>query len=197
MHIDFSFLLVKVGRFFCIMESITIDGKRYKLVPIDNPSEQLDKGYEFSVLAAKEKADLYKSKYVDYKNIPTSELVNRIIKIDQMSELEYCLYVIDTWTDWEELYKAVKTQIICPYKSLTQFRQMGLDLVKEAFEKKESIATGYFEVKYYEGYEDDDQEWCYPEITLNVIFYGTSHQLDNKDRDYLIPKDDQTYNNAG
>ena len=22
------------------------------------------------------------------------------------------------------------------------------------------------------GYEDDDHEWCYPEITLNVIFYN-------------------------
>lgn len=173
------------------MESIIIDGKHYKLVPIDNPSEQLDKDYEFSVLAAKEKADLYKSKYIDYKNIPTNELVNRIIKIDQMPELEYCLYAVDTWTDWEELYKAVKTQINCPYKSLTQFRQTGLDLVKEAFEKKESIATGYFEVRYY-SYEDD-----YPEISLNVIFYGATHQLDNKNRDYLIPEDDQTYNNAG
>ena len=173
------------------MESIIIDGKRYKLVPLDNPLEQSNKDYESSVLAAKEKADLYKSKYNDYKNIPIDELVSRIIKIDQMSELDYCLYSVDTWTDWEELYKAVKTQINCPYKSLTQFRQMGLDLVKESFERKKSIATGYFEVNYY----DDEQD--YPEITLNVIFYGTSHQLYNKDRDYLIPKDDQTYNNAG
>ena len=170
------------------MKSIIIDGKHYKLVPIDNPFEQSNKDYEFSVLAAKEKADLYKSKYTDYKNIPTNELVNRIIKIDQMSELEYCLYVVDTWTDWEELYKAVKTQINCPYKSLTQFRQTGLSLVKEAFERKTSIATGYFEVRYYDGYEDDG--WCYPEITLNVIFYGATHQLDNIERDYLIPKDD-------
>ena len=188
---------MKVGGDFYVMESITIDGKRYKLVPVDNPFEQLDKGYEFSTLAAKEKADLYKSKYNDYKNIPTNELVSRIIKIDQMSELDYCLYTIDTWTDWEKLYKAVKTQIICPYKSLTQFRQMGLDLVKEAFERKESIATAYFEVKYLDGYEDEDHEWVYPEITLNVVFYGVTHQLDNKDRDYLLPEDDQTYNNAG
>ena len=170
------------------MESIIIDGKHYKLVPIDNPFEQSNKDYEFSVLAAKEKADLYKSQYTDYKNIPTNELVNRIIKIDQMSELEYCLYAVDTWTDWEELYKAVKTQINCPYKSLTQFRQTGLNLVKEAFERKTSIATGYFEVRYYDGYEDDG--WCCPEITLNVIFYGATHQLDNIERDYLIPKDD-------
>lgn len=177
------------------MESIIIDGKHYKLVPIDNPSKQLDKDYEFSVLAAKEKADLYKSKYNDYKNIPTDELVRRIIKIDKMSELDYCLYAVDTWTNWEELYNAVKTQIYCPYKSLEQFKQMGLDLVKEAFEKKQSIATGYFEVKYYDGYEDNG--WCYPEITLNVIFYGTTHQVDTKDRDYLIPTDDQIYNNAG
>ena len=91
----------------------------------------------------------------------------------------------------------VKTQIYCPYKSLAQFRQTGLDLVKEAFERKESIATGYFEVKYYDGYEDEDHEWYYPEITLNVVFYGAIHQLDNKDRDYLVPEDDQTYNNAG
>ena len=168
------------------MESITIDGKRYKLVPIDNPLEQPNE----ELLAAKEKADLYKSKYVDYKNIPTSELVNRIIKIDQMPELEYCLYAVDTWTNWEELYKAVKTQINCPYKSLTQFRQMGLDLVKEAFKRKTSINTGYFEIRYYDGYEDDNHEWCYPEITLNVIFYGATHQLDNIERDYLIPKDD-------
>ena len=67
--------------------------------------------------------------------------------------------------------------------------------VKEVFEKKQSIATGYFEVKYYDGYEDDG--WYCPEITLNVIFYGTTHQVDTKDRDYLIPKDDQIYNNAG
>ena len=173
------------------MESIIIDGKRYKLVPVDDSIKQFDKNQESSILAAKEKADLYKSKYNDYKNIPTDELVRRIIKIDKMSELDYCLYAVDTWTNWEELYKAVKTQINCPYKSLTQFRQMGLDLVKEAFERKESIATGYFEVKYY-SYEDD-----YPEIALNVIFYGTTHQLDNKNRDYLIPEDDQTYNNAG
>lgn len=192
-YLIFPFLLVKVGRVFYIMESITIDGKLYKLVPVDNPSEQLGKDYES--LAAKEKADLYKSEYNDYKNIPTNELVNRIIKIDKMSELDYCLYSVDIWTDWEELYKAVKTQIHCPYRSLAQFRQTGLDLVKEAFEKKESIATGYFEVKYYDGYEDD--EWHYPEITFNVVFYGVAHQLDNKDRDYLIPEDDQTYNNAG
>lgn len=160
------------------MEFITIDEKRYKLVPVEQPNEEL--------LAAKEKADLYKSKYNDYKNIPTDELVNRIIKIDQMSELDYCLYSVDTWTKWEELYKAVKTQINCPYKSLTQFRQTGLDLVKEAFERKTSIATGYFEVRYYDGYEDDG---C-PEITLNVIFYGATHQLDNIERDYLTPKDD-------
>lgn len=160
------------------MEFITIDEKRYKLVPVEQPNEEL--------LAAKEKADLYKSKYNDYKNIPTDELVNRIIKIDRMSELDYCLYSVDTWTKWEELYKAVKTQINCPYKSLTQFRQTGLSLVKEAFERKTSIATGYFEVRYYDGYEDDG---C-PEITLNVIFYGATHQLDNIERDYLIPKDD-------
>lgn len=163
------------------MEFITIDEKRYKLVPVDLDEESL---------AAKEKADLYKSKYNDYKNIPTDELVNRIIKIDRMSELDYCLYSVDTWTKWEELYKAVKTQINCPYKSLAQFRQAGLDLVKEAFERKTSIATGYFEVRYYDGYEDDDHEWCYPEITLNVIFYGTIHILDNIERDYLTPKDD-------
>lgn len=163
------------------MEFITIDEKRYKLVPVDLDEESL---------AAKEKADLYKSKYNDYKNIPTDELVNRIIKIDRMSELDYCLYSVDTWTKWEELYKAVKTQINCPYKSLAQFKQAGLDLVKEAFERKTSIATGYFEVRYYDGYEDDDHEWCYPEITLNVIFYGTIHILDNIERDYLTPKDD-------
>lgn len=179
------------------MESIIIDGKHYKLVPIDDPFKQLDKDHEFSILAAKEKADLYKSKYNDYKNIPTNELVSRIIKIDQMSELDYCLYSVNIWTNWEKLYEAVKTQINCPYKSLTQFRQMGLDLVKEAFKRKTSIVTGYFEIRYYDGYEDDNHEWCYPEITLNVIFYGATHQLDNKDRDYLIPKDDQTYNNAG
>ncbi|MBR2248440.1 MAG: hypothetical protein IJ880_15730 [Bacilli bacterium] len=181
---------------FVMEESITINGRRYKLVPI-GPFDRTEPGLELSTTAAEEKADLYRSKYNDYKNIPRQELISRIIRIDQMSELEYCLYSVDTWTNWEELYKAVKTQIICPYKSLTQFRQMGLDLVKEAFERKESIATGYFEVKYYDGYEDDDQEWVYPEITLNVVFYGSTHTLDEKDRDYLVPEDDQTYNNAG
>ena len=66
----------------CVMQRITIDGKDYKLVPVDDPFEHLDKGPEFSTLAAQEKADLYKSKYNDYKNIPRQELINRIIKID-------------------------------------------------------------------------------------------------------------------
>lgn len=170
------------------MESIVIDGKRYKLTPIEESPE---------LSAVVEKADRYRSKYRDYKNIPMDELVNRINKIDQMSELDYCLYIVDTWTDWEGLYRAVKTQITCPYGSLTQFRQQGLDLVKESFEKKESIATAYFEVKYLDGYEDEDHQWWNPEITLNVVFYGATHEIDNKDRDYLTPEDDQTYNNAG
>ena len=159
------------------MKTIIIDGKTYQLIPIETDD-------------AAKKADYYRDKYSDYKNISREELINRIKKIDQMSEWEYCKYSMEKWVDWEKLYNAVLTQINCPYKSLAQFRQAGLDLVKEVFERKTSIATGYFEVKYYDGYEDDNHEWCYPEITLNVIFYGTTHILDNIERDYLTPKDD-------
>ena len=159
------------------MKTIIIDGKTYQLIPID-------------VDDAVKKADYYRNNYSDYKNISRKELINRIKEIDQMSEWEYCKYSMEKWVDWEKLYNAVSTQINCPYKSLAQFRQAGLDLVKEVFERKTSIATGYFEVKYYDGYEDDNHEWCYPEITLNVIFYGTTHILDNIERDYLTPKDD-------
>ena len=171
------------------MESIIIDGKHYKLVPVDNPSKQLDKDYEFSVLAAKEKADLYKSKYNDYKNIPTDELVNRIIKIDRMSELDYCLYSVDTWTKWEELYKAVKTQINCPYKSLQHFKDTGMAMIKDVFENKRSVSTGYFKVIYNEGYTNDDGIYEYPEISLDVEIYGSSHTIGDKNRDYLNPDD--------
>ena len=179
------------------MESITIDGKLYKLVPVDNPFEQLDEGYEFSTLAAKEKADLYKSKYTDYKNIPTKELVSRIIKIDQMSEWEYCEHQFLTWVDWEGLYKAVFTDKHCPYKSLGQFQKTGMALVKEVFEKKQSIETGFFRVEYLEGYTNDEGIWEAPEISLNVIFYGSSHLIGEQNRDYLEPEDDQTYSSAG
>ena len=157
------------------MKTIIIDGITYQLIPIETDD-------------AAKKADYYRDKYSDYKNISREELINRIKKIDQMSEWEYCKYSMEKWVDWEKLYNAVSTQINCPYKSLTQFRQTGLNLVKEAFERKTSIATGYFEVRYYDGYEDDG--WCCPEITLNVIFYGATHQLDNIERDYLIPIDD-------
>ena len=126
------------------MQRITIDGKEYKLVPVENPFEPLEEGLELSTTEAAAKADRYRAKYGDYKNIPRQELINRIIKIDQMSEWEYCEHTFKTWVKWEELYDAVKTQMICPYKSLKQFKDTGMKLVKEVFEKKQSISTGYF-----------------------------------------------------
>ena len=114
-----------------------------------------------------------------------------------MSEWEYCKHTFETWVPWEELYKAVKTQMICPYNSLKQFKDTGISLVKEVFERKQSIETGYFRVSYVEEYEDEEGNVEPPEIHLNVIIYGTEHILGTKDRDYLEPKDDQTYNNAG
>lgn len=179
------------------MESIIINGKLYKLVPVENPFESLDKGYELSTFAAQEKADLYKSKYVDYKNIPTKELVNRIMRIDAMSEWEYCEHEFLTWVDWETLYKTVSTDKNCPYKSLRQFRETGMKLVKEVFERKQSVETGFFQVKYLDGYMNDENIWEPPEIHLNVIFYGTQHILGKENRDYLEPDDDQTYPDAG
>jgi hypothetical protein len=182
---------------FYVMQRITIDGKDYKLVPVDDPFESLESGPEFSTLAAQEKADLYKSKYSDYKNIPRQELINRIIKIDQMSEWEYCEHQFLTWVDWEGLYKAVSTDKHCPYKSLGQFRETGMSLVKEVFERKKSIETGFFRVEYLEGCTNDEGIWEEPEISLNVIFYGSSHLIGEQNRDYLTPEDDQTYTDAG
>lgn len=175
------------------MEFITIDGKEYKLVPVENPFN----GLGISLDKAYEKASRYRTKYRDYKDIPEEELVNRIIKIDQMSEWEYCKYVFETWVKWEELYNAVSTQINCPYESLQQFKDTGMKLVKEAFEKKKSIATGYFRIVYNEGYTNDDGIYERPEIGLDVEIYGTSHIIGDSDRDYLLPEDDKTYNNAG
>ena len=177
------------------MQRITIDGKDYKLVPVDDPFEHLESGPES--LAAQEKADLYKSKYNDYKNISRQELINRIIKIDALSEWEYCKYVFETWVDWEGLYKAVLTDKRCPYKSLGQFRETGMKLVKEAFDRQQSIETGFFQVKYLPGYTNDENIWEAPEINLNVVFYGTSHLIGEENRDYLTPEDDQTYTDAG
>ena len=177
------------------MKTIVIDGKTYELVPV-NPFGNQGKNF-LNLSKAEEKADLYRSKYEDYRNIPRQELISRIIKIDQMSEWEYCKHTFETWVPWEELYKAVKTQMICPYNSLQQFKDTGISLVKEVFERKQSIETGYFRVNYVEEYEDEEGHIEPPEIHLNVIIYGTEHILGTKDRDYLEPKDDQTYNNAG
>ena len=179
------------------MQRITIDGKDYKLVPVDDPFEHLDKGPEFSTLAAQEKADLYRSKYNDYKNIPRQELVNRIIKIDAMSEWEYCKHQFETWVNWEGLYKAVLTDKHCPYKSLWQFKETGMKLLEEVFNTHTSVETGFFQVKYLDGYTNDENIWEAPEIHLNVIFYGSEHLIGEENRDYLTPEDDQTYPDAG
>jgi len=179
------------------MESIVIDGKRYKLVPADDPFEHLDKGLELWTERAQEKADLYKSRYVDYKNIPTKELVSRIIKIDALSEWEYCKYVFETWTNWEGLYKAVSTDKHCPYKSLGQFHDTGMKLIKEAFNEQRSVETGFFRVEYLEAFTNDEGIREPPEIRLNVIFYGADHVIGEENRDYLTPEDDQTYPDAG
>lgn len=177
-------------------ESITINGRRYKLVPI-GPFDRTEPGLELSTTAAAEKADLYRSKYNDYKNIPRQELISRIIKIDQMSEWEYCEHQFLIWVDWEGLYKAVSTDKHCPYKSLGQFQETGMKLVREVFIEKRSVETGFFRVEYLEGYTNDEGIWEPAEIRLNVIFYGTEHILGEENRDYLTPEDDQTYPDAG
>ena len=136
------------------METIIIDGKTYQLIPIETDD-------------AAKKADYYRNNYSDYKNISREELINRIKKIDQMSEWEYCKYSMEKWIDWEGLYNAVSTQI-----------------------NKRSVSTGYFRVIYNEGYINDDGIYEYPEISLDVEIYGNSHTIEG-DRDYLNP-DDQT-----
>ena len=105
------------------METIIIDGKTYQLIPIETDD-------------AAKKADYYRNNYSDYKNISREELINRIKKIDQMSEWEYCKYSMEKWIDWEGLYNAVSTQINCPYKSLQHFKDTGMAMIKDVFENK-------------------------------------------------------------
>ena len=159
------------------MKTIIIDGITYQLIPIE--TDDIAK-----------KADYYRDKYSDYKNISREELINRIKKIDQMSEWEYCKYSMEKWVDWEKLYNAVSTQINCPYKSLQHFKDTGMAMIKDVFENKRSVSTGYFRVIYNEGYINDDGIYEYPEISLDVEIYGNSHTIEG-DRDYLNP-DDQT-----
>jgi hypothetical protein len=175
------------------MRTITIDGKDYRLVPV----EEFQETPESPALAARKKADLYRSKYRDYKNIPRQELIDRIIKIDSMSEWEYCEHMFKTWVNWEKLYNAVSTDKNCPYTSLGQFKETGMKLVKEAFVERRSVETGFFQVKYLDGYTNDENIWEAPEIHLNVVFYGTEHLIGEENRDYLLPEDDQTYPDAG
>lgn len=164
------------------------DNKLYKLVPMDD-QEVLNKAYET--------VDKYREKYYDYKYIPREVLVNRVLKVDSMTEWEYCDYIFRTWVDWQGLYDAVSTQINCPYTSLKQFISTGMKLVKEAFDNKQSIETGYFKVLYLDEYVNEEGITEKAEISLDVIIYGTSHVLNEEERDYLIPEDDQTYNYPG
>ena len=63
-------------------------------------------------------------------------------------------------------------------------------MIKEVFENKHSISTGYFKVLYNEGYTDDNGVYEYPEITLDIEIYGSSHTIgDKENRDYLNPDD--------
>ena len=165
------------------METITIDGKTYKLVPIEEYVDSPE-------LAARKKADLFISKYNDYKNIPRMELISRIKEIDAMTEWEYCKHIFETWVDWERLYNVVSVDKNCPYKSLGQFKETGMKLVEEVFVEKRSVETGFFKVSYLEGYTNDEGIWEPPEIHLNVIFYGAEHVIGGENRDYLLPEDD-------
>ena len=56
-------------------------------------------------------------------------------------------------------------------------------------ENKRSVSTGYFRVIYNEGYTNDDGIYEYPEISLDVEIYGSSHTIGDKNRDYLNPHD--------
>jgi hypothetical protein len=65
-----------------------------------------------------------------------------------------------------------------------------MSLVKEVFERRQSVETGFFRVEYLEGYTNDEGIWEEPEISLNVIFHGSSHLIGEQRRDYLTPEDD-------
>ena len=167
---------------------ITIEGKRYQLVPITEETEvsSEDLNYQKALM----KARIYRSKYSDYASISEGELVARILEIDELSDEDYIVNRFKTWIDWERCYNAISCCRYNPYKSVDNLRDAVLGYVRDVYKKQVSIGTGFFHV-LYSPEEIIDGEHSPANIKVMCVIESMDESLGSIDRDYLLPTDEQ------
>lgn len=162
------------------METIQIDGKTYRLVPVED--------FDSKDMSALAKAESLIEKYVDYRQVPVKVLASRILKIDAMSKEEYVDYYLETWLDWDNIYEMLDYVKYNPHKNMDDLKRFVKNMVKDALKKKSSISSGFFFIKYYgnDKTEDGSEE-------LQIYFSPVEMIVNIKDgdRDYLKPGDDK------
>lgn len=168
---------------------ITIEGKRYQLVPITEEATEVSTE-EQKYQKALKKARFYRSKYSDYASISEGELVSRILEIDELSDEDYIIRQFNTWFDWDRCYEALTYCEYNPYKSLEHLKESILKNIRDAYRNEVSVETGFFHIKYSpEGFVDGEH---YPaQIKVSCIIESIEEDLGQNDRDYLLPTDEQ------
>lgn len=166
------------------METIQIDGKTYRLVPVED-FDSKDMSAEDRALA---KAESLVEKYVDYRQVPVKILASRILRIDAMSEEEYIDYYLETWLNWDSIYEMLDYVQYNPHKNMDDLKRFVKNMAKNVLKNKVSMASGFFFIKYYgnDKTEDGSEELQIYFSPVEVIV-----NIKDGDRDYLKPGDDK------
>ena len=166
---------------------ITIDGKRYQLVPIEEQPEVSTEEQKYQ--NAVKKARKLRSKYSDYATVSEGDLVSRILEIDELSDEDYIIRQFGIWVDWDMCYEAISCCKYDPYKSPEQLKKTILDYIREVYRNETSIETGFFRISYSPE-EFIDGEHYPAQIKVMCIIDSLDEDLGRIDRDYLLPTDD-------
>lgn len=180
---------MRVGGIFCLYTmEITIEGKRYQLVPITEETEIPTEKQKYQ--KALKKARIYKSKYSDYTNISEGDLVSRILEIDELSDEDYVIRQFSIWFDWDRCYEALTCCEHNPYKNAEHLKEQVLKNVRDVYRNETSIETGFFRI-VYSPEEFVDGEHYPAQIKVSCIIESIEEDLGQNDRDYLLPTDEQ------
>lgn len=172
-------------RFYYSYMEITIDGKRYQLVPIEPDVPIEEQKYQNALM----KARRLRSEYSEYAAISEGDLTSRILEIDELSDEDYIIRQFSIWADWDKCYKAISCCKYNPYKSPEQLKKTVLDYIREVYRSETSMETGFFRISYSP--EEVINGEHYPaQIKIMCIIESMDKDLGQVDRDYLLPTDD-------
>ena len=163
---------------------ITIEGKRYQLIPIEPEVSTEEQKHQNALIKAKR----LRSKYSDYASVSEGDLVSRILEVDELSDEDYIVRQFSIWIDWDRCYKAISYCKYNPYKSPEQLKKTILDYIRDVYRNETSVETGFFRISYSPE-ELIDGEHYPAQIKVMCIIDSLDEDLGRIDRDYLLPTD--------